>query len=183
MTQNEEDKPKRQYLPDGTWLEILPPAEKPDITVEDVQARHLERVARGYFLGNTQWNKNKAIKEKLEERVVKKVGSKGKFIVDKLFELINGVYIVEDEKINPKTGKIERIKSYREKPDLKAIMYALDRVLGRPTERVESFDENEGIRSIATILKSLATIKRKDDKRPIVTVEGKVVEHTPAEQG
>ena len=50
-------------------------------------------------------------------------------MVDKLFELIEGVTITTN--YNSATGAI---KYYKRAPDLQAIVYALDRVLGKPKQ-------------------------------------------------
>lgn len=97
----------------------------------DVSDKRVEKVARGFFLGNAAVGRRKDVRRVLEDKVIGKIGSKGKYLVDKLFELINGVYVVDS--LRPKQGKNE-IKYYQVPPNLQAIIYAIDRVLGKPKQ-------------------------------------------------
>ena len=102
-----------------------------EIEAIDVSDKKMEKVARGYFLGTTAIGRRRDVRKILEERVVDKIGKKGKYLTDKLFELIEGVYITDS--ITPtKTG--EKIRYYKTPPSLQAIIYALDRVLGKPKQ-------------------------------------------------
>ena len=89
-------------------------------------------------MGSQRIGRQREIRQDLETRVVKRIGRKGKYLVDKLFELIEGVYIVD--KRNEGT-----LKFYQVPPSLNAIIYALDRVLGKPTARTEATEERKGI--------------------------------------
>lgn len=71
------------------------------------------------------------------------------FVIDKLFELAEGVAV---EKINNTGGLVV----YQLPPDLGALKYLADRVMGKPTERKEhTFDKpleelsNDELRAIA----------------------------------
>lgn len=101
------------------------------IVVEDVSDQRMEKVARGYFVGNKAIGRRKDIRAVLENKVVGRIGKQGKLLSDKLFELIEGVYMVD--KINQVQGK-EEIKYYKTPPNLNAIIYAIDRVLGKPKQ-------------------------------------------------
>jgi len=59
-----------------------------------------------------------------------KVADRLPHIVDKLLELVDGVYVVQ----HTKDGE-ERI--YVQPPDRQAAIHLLDRIMGRPTEHVE----------------------------------------------
>lgn len=127
--------------------------EKNEIRVIDVSDKHLEKVARGYILGTQKFDNQRALKEKLESRVVKKIGRKGKWLTDKLFELIEGVYIVD--KRGGKEGTT--IKYYQVPPNLQAIIYALDRVLGKPKVVTEYNENKQGMVLVEHIIKGLVT--------------------------
>lgn len=131
--------------------------EKNAIEVVDVSDKHLEKMARGYILGSQTFDNQSQLKAKLEEKVTKKIGRKGQFLVAKLFELIEGVYIVD--KRSGKDGKT--IKYYQQPPNLQAITYALDRVLGKPVTRSEHNETKKGLVLVEHIIKGLAVNPQK----------------------
>lgn len=141
----------------------------------NMQEKHLEKVARAYYLGKTSYNRNQELKRKLEDKVVGRIGRKGKLITDKLFELIEGVYIAKEVVVSQGKGRPKKreVRYYQAPPDLKAIMYALDRVLGKPDQHVTHQDENEGLKTVAEIVKSLAKVESAKNKD---TIEGTAVE-------
>ena|SRR3990167_838073 len=106
----------------------LPPN---DIIAVDVSESQINKAAHGYFIGSTAVGRRKDIRRLLENRVVNTIGKKGKYLVDKLFELVEGIYIVD--RSSPHKGK-EEIRYYKVPPSLPAIIYALDRVLGKPKQ-------------------------------------------------
>jgi hypothetical protein len=76
----------------------------------------------------------KAKAEKFKQpiaRAEKRIADKLPYLIDKMFELADGV-LVED--INPVTFKAS---VYREKPDRAALVYLIDRIMGKPVERQE----------------------------------------------
>lgn len=146
-----------EVMPDGTEIISVGPQE-----AVSMQSKHLEQVARGYYLGRTSYNRNQELKRKLEDKVVGRIGRKGKLITDKLFELIEGVYVAKEVTFtDKKTGRkrVREIRYYQAPPDLKAIIYALDRVLGKPDQHVTHQDENEGLKTVSEIVKSLAKVE------------------------
>jgi len=100
-----------------------------DMVITDASNKGLEKLVTEYYLGNTKViaGRRQDVRKKLEERVVKRIGNRGKWITDKLFELIEGVHVAV--KVD-KDNKV--IKYYKTPPSLNAIIYALDRVLGKP---------------------------------------------------
>ena len=120
-----------------------------ELETVDVSSQHIERMARGFIMGTQAIGRRKEIREMLEERVTKRIGRKGKYLTDKLFELIDGVYTVQKE-----SGK--EIRYYRVPPSLPAIIYALDRVLGKPVARTEVSEEKKGVMIVETIIRNLA---------------------------
>lgn len=120
-----------------------------DVVVIDVSDKKIEQMARGFIMGSQAIGRRKEIRELLEERVTKKIGRKGKYLTDKLFELIDGVYTVQKE-----TGK--EIRYYKVPPNLTAIIYALDRVLGKPKQFTEHSEEKKGIMVVESIIRNLA---------------------------
>lgn len=106
--------------------------EDPDkIEAVDVSDARMEKVARGYFVGSTAVGRRGDVRKMLEEKVIGRIGKSGKLLVDKLFELVEGVYVVD--RTNMVKGK-EEIRYYKVPPSLPAIIYALDRVLGKPKQ-------------------------------------------------
>ena len=102
-----------------------------ELDAVDVSDERLEKYAKGYFIGKTAVGRRRDVRKALEDKVVKRIGNKGKYLVDKLFELIEGVYLVD--RVKEVKGK-EEIKYYKIPPNLSAIVYALDRVLGKPKQ-------------------------------------------------
>lgn len=120
-----------------------------DMVVVDVSDKKIEQMARGFIMGTQAIGRRKEIRELLEERVTQKIGRKGKYLTDKLFELIDGVYTVQKE-----DGK--EIRFYKVPPNLTAIIYALDRVLGKPKQFTEHSEEKKGIMVVESIIRNLA---------------------------
>lgn len=76
--------------------------------------------------------KPKAEKFKLPiAKAEKRIADKLPMLVDKAFELAEGVLI---EEYNLVTGKPQ---VYQKAPDLGAIKYLIDRIMGKPTERAD----------------------------------------------
>jgi len=115
----------------------------------DVSDKNIEKMARGFLLGTQSVGKRREVRQQLEEKVIGRIGKKGKYLTDKLFELIDGVYIIQNE------GK-DTVKYYKVPPNLSAITYALDRVLGKPASKVESSEEKKGVMLVESIIKNLA---------------------------
>lgn len=130
----------------GATMVRIPPSE---MTVVDASDQHVERMARGFILGTRTVARRKDIRDKLEEKVTKRIGHKGKYLVDKLFELIEGVQIVQKE------GTHE-VRYYKVPPNLNAIIYALDRVLGKPKQVSEHSEEKKGIILVEHVIRNLA---------------------------
>lgn len=130
-----------------------------ELEVVDVSNKAVEKMARGFILGSKAIGNRSDIRSKLEEKVTKKIGVKGKYLVDKLFELIEGIYIVDK-----KGGK--EIRYYQIPPSLPAITYALDRVLGKPVVRSESMEEKKGVMVVEHIIRNLAG----DGQKSVVSV-------------
>ncbi len=134
----------------------------------DVSDRAIEQRARAFILGSQSHTKRKEIREELEEKVMKKIGKKGKYLTDKLFELIEGVYVID--KRGGKDGR--DVRYYQVPPNLQAITYALDRVLGKPVARTESEDRNkQGIATVESIVKKLAGGKVIEEKKSITITQ------------
>ena len=140
-----------------TEKKIEPPVEEVLIPLDDLEAvdvsdKHLEKMARGFIMGSQAIGRRKEVRELLEEKVTKKIGKKGKYLTDKLFELIEGVYIVEK-----RAGKNGRdVRYYQVPPSLPAITYALDRVLGKPKVQIEQSQESKGIILVEHVIRNLA---------------------------
>ncbi len=123
-----------------------------ELAVVDVSDRKIEEMARGFIMGNEAIGDRDKIRQMLESKVTKKIGKKGKYLTDKLFELIEGVYVVD--KRGSQNG--HSIKYYQEKPNLNAIIYALDRVLGKPKQVSEMTEEKKGVILVEHVIRNLA---------------------------
>lgn len=131
--------------------ETVIPFTEPMPEMIDVSDKKIENMARGFIMGSEAVVRRKEVRELLEEKVVKRIGKKGKYLTDKLFELIEGVYVI-DKQGKPGTG----IRYYQVPPNLNAIIYALDRVLGKPVAKTESAEEKKGIMVVESIIRNLA---------------------------
>lgn len=124
----------------------------PDSELVNVTDKHLEQMARGFIMGSQALGKRREIRQELEKKVTAKIGRKGKYLTDKLFELIEGVYVVDK-----KGGKDGReIRYYQIPPSLNAIIYALDRVLGRPKVQIDKTEEKRGLILVEHVIRNLA---------------------------
>lgn len=123
-----------------------------ELSVVDISDKKVEQMARGFILGSQAIGRRKEIRENLEERVTKKIGVKGKYLTDKLFELIEGVYIVD--KRGGQDGR--QIRYYQTPPNLNAIIYALDRVLGKPKQYIDKTEEKKGLILVEHVIRNLA---------------------------
>ena len=129
-----------------------------EFEVVDVSERKVEQMARGFIMGTQAIGRRREVRQELEERVTKKIGRKGKYLTDKLFELIEGVYIVD--KRGGKDGR--EVRYYQVPPNLNAITYALDRVLGKPKQVQEINEEKKGIVIVEHIIRNLSGEKVKE---------------------
>ena len=145
MKNNFSDKLTLEEIAAGVILEIP----EGELMVADVSDRNIEKMARGFIMGSQAIGRRREIKAELEERVSKKIGRKGKYLTDKLFELIEGVYVMDKR-------KDATIKYYQVPPNLNAIIYALDRVLGKPKQQIESTEEKRGIILVEHVIRNLA---------------------------
>lgn len=132
-----------------------------ELEVVDVSDKKIEAMARGFIMGSQAIGRRKEIRELLDEKVTKKIGKKGKYLTDKLFELIEGVYVVD--KRGGKDGR--EIRYYQVPPSLNAITYALDRVLGKPKQAIETSQESKGIILVEHVIRNLAGNPYKNAKR------------------
>ena len=123
-----------------------------DIIAVDISDRKVEAMARGFIMGSQAIGRRREVRAELENRVVKKIGAKGKVLTDKLFELIEGVAVID--KRGGKNG--QDIRYYTVPPNLQAIIYALDRVLGKPVVHTEHVEEKRGVMIVESIIRNLA---------------------------
>lgn len=139
--------------------EIMVPLE--ELEAVDVSDQHIEKMARGFIMGSQAIGRRKEIRQTLEDKVTQKIGRKGKYLTDKLFELIEGVYVID--KRGGKNGR--DVRYYQVPPNLQAVIYALDRVLGKPKQQIEKSNESKGIILVEHVIKNLASSPYKNVKR------------------
>ena len=134
-----------------------------ELEVVDISDKQIEKMARGFIMGSQAIGRRREIKQELEERVTKKIGKKGKYLTDKLFELIEGVYVID--KRGGKDGR--EVRYYQVPPSLSAIIYALDRVLGKPKQVSEHSEEKKGIILVEHVIRNLANnpYKKNEERR------------------
>ena len=133
-----------------------------ELDAVDISDQNVEKMARGFILGSTAIGRRKEVRELLEEKVIGRIGKKGKYLTDKLFELIDGVYILDKKSTN---GKMSSVRYYQVPPNLQAIIYALDRVLGKPKQVSEHSEEKKGIILVEHVIKNMASQPYKNVKR------------------
>ena len=138
----------------GVTIEVTPESEPSFVPAISETDPEIENMARSYKSGLMSIGQKREIKRLLEDKVVKRIGRKGKLITNKLFELIDGVYVLDRSVHDGRGGKA--IKYYQVQPNLNAIIYALDRVLGKPTQYSETDVTSGGEKiTIANILDQL----------------------------
>lgn len=125
-----------------------------ELVTQDVSEKNIERMARGFIMGTQAVGRRSEVRQILEDKVMKKIGRKGKYLTDKLFELIEGVYVVD--KVASKVRGGTEVRYYKVPPSLPAIIYALDRVLGKPVAHIEKSEEKKGILVVEHIIRNLA---------------------------
>lgn len=141
-----------------------------DLDATDVSEKNVERIARGYILGTEAMGRRRELQLELEEKVTSRIGRKGKWMTDKLFELIEGIYVID--KRGGKDGK--SIRYYQVPPNLNAIIYAMDRVLGKPKQHIEKTEQKQGIILVEHMIKNLAgnPYDKRNEEKP--SIEGAV---------
>ena len=126
--------PKRKNPADHELIEVpiseLRGKQANEIISMDISDERATKIADAYFIGDKAVGRRKDIRELFEQKITGAVGKKGKYLTNKLFELVEGVWVVD--KFGPH-GEV--LKVYKQKPDLAAIVYAIDRVLGKPTQK------------------------------------------------
>ena len=142
---------------------VVLPGEIPDgVERFDVSERTIEKMARGSILGfqNNAASRNR--RGRLNRRVETMVAKKGKHLLDKMFELAEGIYLVDK-----KSDK--ELRYYQVPPNFHAITYLLDRVLGKPAAAPTGDQrEKQGIVAVEQIIKRLADGTITEQRRTIL---------------
>lgn len=88
---------------------------------------------------------------RVENMIQKKVGAKVKFLLDKAFELADGIYTIDER--DPL-----KVRYYRKPPNLEAIIYLIDRLIGKPVAKSENrnIEEKKGVQAVQSIILQLA---------------------------
>lgn len=101
-------------------------------------------------------NKHQAYKEKIANKVDRQIGKKATTLVETAMELAQGITVAEEDEEGG-------VKYYTKAPNLNAIIYLLDRLMGKPVAKQEIKEEKKGIFIIEHMIKQLAD-------KPVVTV-------------
>jgi len=116
------------------------------------------------FTGKKSPKTKEEIVARIENLVTRKISKQTKFLVEKAFELAAGVYIL-DERDPSKT------KYYKKPPNLDAIIYLIDRILGKPVAKNENtaLQAKKGVAELQNIIQVLAggTININSNERSI----------------
>jgi hypothetical protein len=117
-------------------IESLPEGLIPldELEALDVSDPKIEQMAKDFISGKqvTAIGTGKDVRKVLEDKVIGRIGKKGKFLTDKLFEHINGYWVatrIDDD------GEVKNVRAYKKEPSLQALVYALNRVLGAPVTK------------------------------------------------
>lgn len=144
--------PKQVVEENGITVTTYEPGELMDETPAEVYSQDVEKEAKNFLLGKNALSNKKKLRANLESKVIGRIGRQGSHLVDKLFELVDGIYMLDKNKgLNGRD-----IRYYRVPPNLEAIKYAIDRVLGKPTQHVEQSEEKSGIITVEHVIKKLA---------------------------
>lgn len=109
----------------------------------------LEIFAKNAFEKKTKSKED--IIARVEKMVTRKISVKTKFLIDQAFELAAGIYVL-DERDPHKT------KYYKKQPQLDAIIYLMDRLLGKPVAKTENtnLQAKKGVAELQSIIMNLA---------------------------
>ena len=101
--------------------------------------------------GATRAKNKEELIVRVEKMVQKKIAVKTKFLIDQAFELAAGIYVL-DERDPSKT------KYYKKQPQLDAIIYLMDRLLGKPMVKSENtnLQAKKGVAELQNIIQVLA---------------------------
>ena len=162
-----EETPEGEFIVHVNRKKERPIQTEGGLSAIDATERHINQIAHGFIMGSQSLKSNADVRRKLEERVTKRIGTKGKFLVDRLFELAAGVYVLDKV-----AGK--EVRYYKVPPDFRALVYLLDRVLGKPKQTMETSDAKKGIYVVESIIKNLAT----PGQPPVIGVKSRVAEQS-----
>ena len=146
---------------------IFTPEELGGIDQIDADAKDIE-----YVLTSEEIGKNKTLRRQMEAYITKKVNGKQAFLIKRLIDLADGVYVAE--KIRGRT-----MRYYKQKPDLKAIELLLKLGFGHLSKDLDAPDEGKGMQTMAGMIKALAETSaniyargRKDQKKEDSVIDG-----------
>jgi len=126
----------------------------------DTTDKHLEKLTRATKMQDYA-KKTAAEKNKIQKKVDKAILKRTPFLLDKMFELAEGVYIL-DKHI---PGKMMRY--YKTLPDRQAITWLWERALGKTREAEApgaGSELKEGLQAVESIIKTLADEKNEQRK-------------------
>lgn len=121
----------------------------PTEILERHEAQMVEKETRTQVVALTQSARHNSYKEKIAKKVEKRIGEQFETLVDNAMQLAQGITVAE---VQEDGG----VKAWTEKPNLNAIIYLLDRLMGKPTQRQEIKDDKSGITVIEKMIKQLA---------------------------
>lgn len=146
----------------------MPVSSKKRKEIEDsIEAaeKELEIIATGSKSLDASRVESEANKLKVEQLVTQRVLDRAENLLNKLFDLAEGVSIEHKRlnKINSDGEEEYIVNVYQKEPDLKAIQYLFDRVLGKPAIVQQSTgseaDVGKGVKAVGDIIRNLAKVK------------------------
>ena len=135
----------------------------------DGSENFLKRVAKVNVMRDTKLRGNDlAVKrKKVEEKIDRALLKKTPWLLDKMFELAEGLYILD------KHDPGRQIRYYKIIPDRQAIAYLMDRAIGKPKEEGNGNDESKkGLLMVESIIKTLANGEKEKRIRAGATGQG-----------
>ena len=125
-------------------------AEKLKIGKTETTEKYLQKINRITIrkdFGKIINKRRRKNEQKVEDTILKRTP----WLLDKMFELADGMYIVD------KHVPGRELRYYKTSPDRQAITYLLDRAIGKPRQAESEIDESkEGLLVIEQIIKSMA---------------------------
>lgn len=89
-------------------------------------------------------------KATFERRIQEHLSSRLDSYLERLDELADGIWIL----YRAPDGSVT--KTYRRPPDPKVLMYLVDRLIGKPTQQLETTTQSQGLISVQHIIKKLS---------------------------
>lgn len=143
--------------------------EKFHTKVVDGSEKFLEKVAK-INIGRDRKLRGRNLevqRKKVEHKINKALLKKTPWLLDKMFELAEGLYLLDKHEAG------RQIRYYKIIPDRQAITYLIDRAIGKPKEEDDPANASkEGLLMVESIIKTLANGEKEKRIRAGATGSG-----------